>query len=84
MQSATGTPSALAAHQSARAIRLSMDAADVPDGRAYDAALEAEQQAMRALVEASPATKSTPVSRRGKGYGFVAIAVEAFLKQRAA
>jgi hypothetical protein len=43
---------ATAAHRAARAIRLKMDADDVPDGPEYDAAHGAEMAEMEALAVA--------------------------------
>ena len=41
---------AIAAHQAARARRMQMDADDVPDGPEYDAASDAEDKAMLAVI----------------------------------
>ncbi len=90
----------VAAHETKRAIRLKLDAADVPDGPEYDAAHEAKHEAMRALADA-PCTHEqfTPKLAyifacdaidageppcQGEDYGPVAVAVQAFLEQLAA
>jgi hypothetical protein len=90
----------IAAHRATRAIRLAMDAADVPDGPDYDAAQDAEEAAMRALIAATCTPDQVIVKRayifscdkadasgppcQGDDYGPVALAVQAFFKQRAA
>jgi hypothetical protein len=90
----------IAAHKAARTIRLSMDAANVPDGPEYDAAQEAEDAAMSAIVKV-PCTRDQLIEKlayifacdqhdageapcQGDDYGPVAIAVQAFLEQRQA
>ena|SRR5579871_6196111 len=87
----------IAAHKAARANRLSMDAADVPDGPQYDAAGDAEHQAMRAIAKA-PCTRDQLIEKliyifpcdaadagegpwQGDDYGSVVLAVQAFLEQ---
>jgi hypothetical protein len=91
---------AIAAHRAARAIRIKMDAEDVPDGPEYDAARDAEDEAMRVLREVR-CTKDQLVEKlayiyecdkrdageppwAGENYGSVALAVQAFLEQQAA
>lgn len=43
---------AIAAHQAAHAIRVQMDTDDTPDGKDYDAAGDAEDEAMLGVVNA--------------------------------
>jgi hypothetical protein len=88
----------IAAHKAARAKRLSM-AFDVGQDE-YDAAQEAEDEAMRGLLDA-PCTPDQLIEKlayiyacnqhdapfppcQGDDYGPVAIAVQAFLEQRQA
>jgi hypothetical protein len=87
---------AITAHRAARAIRMKMDAENTPDGPEYDAAHDAEQEAMHVVAEVR-CTKDQLIEKlayiyecdehdageppwAGWNYGMLALAVQAFLE----